>query len=241
MKRIFVLLKGDLKNASRDKMLLFILSSPIVITVIFKFLIPFAEKILKEELAFSLISYYHIIIIFLLTLIPSILGILVALLIIEDRDQGIITYLSITPVQRFEYLVYRLLVSVLLSFFSLLFAIYFLNIVEIKLLRSLPVFIMASLEAPFIALFITAFADNKMEALAFSKVSGIFFIAPIAAYFIDSKWGYLFSVLPTYWIYKSFESIYGDWSLYLLSLLTGFIIHSLFIYFLYIKFKKRFD
>ncbi|MEJ6951556.1 hypothetical protein [Natronospora cellulosivora (SeqCode)] len=241
MNRILAMLKGDLKNTSRDKMYFFVLFSPLVITITFKFLISFSEKLLYEQLGFSLTAYYPLIMIFVLYLIPSILGMLIALLIIEDRDQGIITYLSITPVDRFEYLSYRLIVSVILSCFSLIFAIYFLQLVDIYLLRFLPVILMAALEGPFIALFITAFASNKMEAFAFSKASGIFFFAPIAAYLIESNWEYLFGIFPTYWIYKSFETVYGGLAFYLLSLLTGFIVHLFFIYLLYKKFKKRID
>ncbi|MFW6029850.1 MAG: hypothetical protein ACOCRO_06305 [Halanaerobiales bacterium] len=241
MKRIFVLLKGDIKNAIRDKMLLFILFSPLIIAIAFKFLIPFLEKILMNQLSLSLTPYYFIIMIFILVLIPSILGMLIALLIIEDRDQGIINYLSITPVQRFEYLINKLLVSMILSFFSLLFVIYFLNLVDIKLLRSLPIFIMASLETAVIALFITAFASNKMEAFAFSKASGIFFITPIAAYFIESRWAYLLAIFPTFWIYKSFEGVYGGFSMYIVRFILGFVVHLIFILFLYRKFKERID
>ena len=39
------------------------------------------------------------------------------------------------------------------------------------------------------------------------KLSGIVLFSPIAAFFIDSNWEYIFGILPTYWPMKVYWTL----------------------------------
>ncbi len=70
MKRVYVMLKGDFKNISRDFMLLFILISPAIIAIAFSLIIPFADTLLASELGFQLSEHYLFIMAFIIMLVP---------------------------------------------------------------------------------------------------------------------------------------------------------------------------
>lgn len=107
MQRIYTMLKGDLKNISRDYMLLFILISPAIIAVVFKFLIPFSGDILAAELGFKLSDHYTFIMAFMIMLVPMMYGMMIGLLALEERDENILNYLFVTPLSKAEYVLYR--------------------------------------------------------------------------------------------------------------------------------------
>ncbi len=241
MKKLLALLQGDLKNITRDKMLFFILLSPLLMAVGFKIIIPVGEDILGEKFAFSLTPHYPFIIAFILMLIPLTLGTLIGFMILEERDQGILSYLSVTPLSRIKYLVYKLFSIILLSILGSVFALCFLQLLEIKFLSLLPVFFLAALEAPMMALVIGAFADNKVEGFALAKGSGLFFFAPLIGYMLETNWRYLAGVFPTFWIGEVVTTVYSNFSFYLFKLGIGFVVHLLFIYLLVNRFKTRVD
>lgn len=232
MNRIYVMLKGDFKNISRDLMLLFILISPLIIALVFNFLIPYAENILEAELKFQLAEHHLFILSFIIMLVPMMYGIIISFLIIEEKDENILSYLFVTPLSKVEYLFYRTIVAVIMSAFFNIFILYYLNLVEIKLIQSLPVIMLASLNSILTVLIIVTFAKNKVEAFAYAKISGALFIAPLIGYLFKSNWRYLAAVFPPFWISEAFISIYSNNFNYLSALAAGVIIYSLWIYYL---------
>ncbi len=241
MKKFINLLKGDLKNIFRDKMYIFILLAPLLMGFAFKIIVSFLENILLEEFAFQLFPYYLLITSFVIIIIPLVSGMLFAFLILEDRDQGILTYLSITPFSKSRYLLYRLAISYIISFISVLFAHYYLQLIEIGLIYLLPILMMASLGGPLIVLLITTFADNKVEGFAFGKASSIFYLFPLSAYFINSNIKYIFSIFPSFWIYQTIVVVDQSNDLYLTYTFLGFLSYFTYIYLLMKKFHKRYN
>ena len=232
MNRIYVMLKGDFKNISRDLMLVFILVSPLIIALIFNFLIPYTENLLEAELEIQLGKHYLFISSFLIMLVPMMYGMIISFLIIEENDENILAYLFVTPLSKIEYLLYRTLIAIVMSTIFNIFILYYLNIVEVKLIQSLPVIMLAALNSILTVLIIVTFAKNKVEAFAYAKISGILFLAPLIGYIFESPWRYLAAIFPPFWISEAFISIYRVNLNYLSALTCGLIIYSLWIYFL---------
>lgn len=239
MSKILAILKGDLKNITRDTMLFFILVSPFFIGIAFKILIPWVTIMLKQNLDFNLVDHYHFIMAFIIMLIPLMLGMMIGFVILEDRDQGILSYFAVTPLSKFNYLAYRLIISIVVSFIFSLFIIYFLRIIEIKIFMFIPIIFIASMEAPIMSIFIAAFADNKVEGFAFSKGAGILFAAPLAGYLLKTRWSILIGIFPTYWVSEAFLAVYKGLSYYFFNIAGGIIIHFIFIILLLNKYKTR--
>lgn len=239
MQRIYSMLKGDLKNISRDYMLLFILISPAIIAVVFKFLIPFSGNILAAKLGFKLSEHYTFIMAFVIMLVPMMFGMMIGFLVLEERDENILNYLFVTPLSKAEYVLYRTGAAIVMGAAFNTFILYFLDIVEVKLLWSLPVLLLSTLNAILLVMIIIVFAENKVEGFAVAKGSGILFIAPLLGYLLESRWRYLAGVLPPYWISESFISIYTGQERYFLYLAAGLIVYSCWIYFLSRAFTKK--
>lgn len=237
--RIYVMLKGDFKNISRDLMLLFILISPIIIALVFNFLIPYAENLLEAELGFQLVEHYLFILSFIIMLVPMMYGMIISFLIIEEKDENILSYLFVTPLSKVEYLLYRTTTAVIMSALFNIFILYFLNLIEIRFIQSLPVILLAALNSILTVLIIVTFSKNKVEAFAYAKITGILFIAPLIGYLFESNWRYLAAVFPPFWISESFISIYSSNTNYLTALTGGLLIYSLWIYLLGKYFIKK--
>lgn len=230
MNRIYVMLKADFKNITRDLMLLFILISPLIIALVFNFLIPYTENVLKAELGFQLDEHFLFIMSFIIMLVPMLYGIIISFLIIEEKDENILSYLFVTPLSKVEYLVYRTTAAFIMSTLFNIFILYYLNLVEVRLIQLLPVILLAALNSILTVLIIVTFAKNKVEAFAFAKISGFLFLAPLIGYLIKSNLRYLAAIFPPFWISEAFINIYNNSSNYLFTLIGGLIIYGLWIY-----------
>lgn len=63
-----------------------------------------------------------------------------------------------------------------------------------NILKMLLTILLASIEAPIMTLFLSAYADNRVEGLALSKLMGFFLAAPVIAYFVEARWQYLIGI-----------------------------------------------
>lgn len=68
---------------------------------------------------------------------------------------------------------------------------------------------MAAPLAPLFALYLAAFAQNKVQGFALMKLSGIMLMLPVVAFFVQSPWELAFGVIPTYWMVKVYWMLEG--------------------------------
>lgn len=239
MRHVNGLPRADVRNIYRDGVLLMTLFAPVLIILVVKYLVPLAAGFILDKTGFPLADHYTLVIGFMVLLTPMMFGIITGFLILEERDQEIITYLSVTPLSRAGYIAYRLSAPVLAS---VLVSFLFLGITGLTPFKPLPALAIAltvSLEAPIMALFLAAFANNKVEGLALSKAFGIMFLAPFAAYFIRSGWQYAAGIFPTFWITKSVLAMYRPDDNFWLFIAIGLASHTLFIIALMKRFRRR--
>lgn len=102
--------------------------------------------------------------------------------------------------------------------------------------------ILFAIEVPCIAMFLAAYAANKMEGLAWSKACGLLFAGPVIAHFVPDPLRFLGAWNPTFWpsvIYRS-----GSSNAYMTTLFHfgfGVFLHlAVFLFFLR-KFLHRID
>ncbi|MFZ5351330.1 MAG: hypothetical protein ACOZCL_01260 [Bacillota bacterium] len=239
MKRAGVLIKGDIKNISRDPILLMSVFVPLLVSLVMKFGLPFASGILMDELAFDLTVYYELIISIMLLVSPLMLGMLSGFIILDEKDENLLTYYSITPLTKTGYLIYRMFFPIACGFVMTFFMIGIIGFVYIPFSRLLPIVLLVSMEAPMTALVLGIFAANKVEGLAISKAMGIFFFTPVAGYFIRSDWQLLAGIVPTYWISKAYIAGVNGLAAYWMYILAGMAVHLFYTYILYRQFEKK--
>lgn len=239
MKRIFVLSMNDLKNIRRDPMLLVIILGPILLTFLFRFGLPALDNLVNSYLSFNLLGYKELIMGFIMLLVPFLVGILIGLLILDEKDENLIIYYAVTPLAKQGYLYYRLAVPVVLSFALSIFMWTFNGFIELNVLKLLPLAFLIALEAPLISLAMAVFASNKVEGLAIAKGGGVILTIPFIVYFVSSKWTWVGLVLPTFWVSHAFYSSFGSILLYSIFVLGGITVHLLFIQWLLVRFRRR--
>jgi fluoroquinolone transport system permease protein len=235
MGRIISLALGDLRIIRRDLTFLMSLLAPFIIAVIAKIGLPLLAALLENKFSFDLTGYYDLILSFIITLIPFILGLLSGLLLLDEKDENILSYIAVTPISMDGYYMYKIISTVVLSAVCSLFAAIFIGISEVNLAGVIPVILEASLEAPMVALFVVKFASNKIEGLAYSKGIGFILFVPVLTYFWKNNWNFFLGIFPTYWVGKSFLASFEQGNAYLFYISGGFLVHGIYLFWLYRK------
>jgi len=231
MNKIINFINNDLKNIFRDKTLTLIFVVPVIIICLLRFGIP----ILAKELPL-IIDYYQIIIAVFATLCACFPAFLISFIMMDEKDEDIVTVLRIMPFSYSRLIIYRLFFLFILGFIFSFFTILFSNLIVVKFFNLLLLSFLCSLISPISALFAVTFAKNKIECTVFLKALGFVLFIPIASYFIDSPLNYIFGIFPVFWTFQSF--IFSSSNFYLF-ISIGLIFHFILIYIFFSQFKKR--
>lgn len=234
MNQILSLSQSEFKKIFRDPFLSFIFALPLLIALLYRIIIPIVRKLLINY--FDLADYYSLIMIFLMMLSPMLFGWVIGFSLLDDRDEDLLAFMSITPLQKEGYLQFKILAPIAISIVQAYLVLLIANLTPMKYIKLLPVVIIVSLETPMFALAQGSFANNKVEGLAIGKLMSIVLLAPFISYFVDSPLAYLAGIFPPFWIT---ESYFSTGSSYSLSLIAGFAVHILFIFFMMRFFGRK--
>lgn len=239
MKKIITLTLGDLKNIFRDPMQMVMLIAPILMGAALRFIVPMGTNLLQQHLDFDLTPYYPLLTGFMFMMPPLMFGYIIGFIILDERDEQILQYYSVTPVGKSGYFINKILFPMVLSFvFSFIF-ILLLGYVTLDYVKLIPMAVMAALEAPIMALFLACFAANKVEGLALAKGFGLVLMIPIVAFFVSSPLTWALGIIPYFWMMKGFVSLLTPDPLYPLYIILGFLTHIGALVGLFVLFKKK--
>lgn len=200
----------DLRNIRRDSLLLWMASMPFFFLFIFRLVVPWARDLILARLAFDVAPYYILLVGYAFIIgIPTLFGVVIGFLLLDERDDGTLTALQVTPMPLNAYLAYRVTFPIIISLTLTLLTFPWNGLLYLPLGQLFWVAVVAAPLAPIFALFLAVFAANKVQGFAIMKGSGIFLVAPLIGYFIDSNWQRLFGLIPTYWplkLYWVFEA-----------------------------------
>ena len=190
----------DAKNIRRDELLRWIIFAPVVMALLIRFLFPIILGRAGEILQFDLMPYYEPVTSFMIVLLtPNLAGLVIGFLLLDQRDDGTLTALQVTPLSLNGYLLYRLTVPMLLSIVMTLVAAPLSGVVNIGFGRLVLTAVSAAPFAPIFALLLASVAQNKVQGFAITKVAGIILVPPLLAYFITAPWTIILGIFPTYW------------------------------------------
>lgn len=198
--------RNDALSVRRDAFLMAVAFLPWLMVLGLRLIVPPLSDWLPANYDFPAEQLNPLIIsLFCLIQLPLLYGLIAGLLILDDRDDGVLTALRVTPLPSALYVGFRLTVATLAAFAAICLAVPLSGLMPLSLLPALvPIAAATSLFAPLIALFLSAFAGNKVEGMAFSKAFGILLVGPLAAYFIEGGWQFALGLLPTYWPAKAY-------------------------------------
>jgi fluoroquinolone transport system permease protein len=205
----------DLRNVARDEMLRWMMFIPLLIALAVRYGWPLLVAQLQATFQFDLEPYRVMLMSYLVIGSPVVFGVVIGFLLLDERDEGSLIALQVTPLTLANYLVYRLGLPVILTMILVLVSLPLAGIDNFTFGELLLLAVVTAPLAPMLALFLAAFASNKVQGFALMKGGGILFLLPFAAYFLEAGWQWLFGLFPTYWAPKLFwmmsENVSGIW------------------------------
>ena len=238
--------KKDRKLIGRDGILLVLLSFSLYIALVLRFGLPWANSYLagsgllpNEIVGQNLEHFYPIIVVFMTVFTGALLiGGIFAFLLLDEKDDNTLEAMMVTPVPLSHYMQYYVLVSAVLSFFTVVLMLLVVNQVLLPGWQLLLISVGASLTAPIMMLFLLNVAENKIQGMSYSKFFSLAGFTIMASWFIPEPYQFLFGLFPPFWISKAYwlalENNYW-WSG---TLLLGIILQSVLIYWLIKRFTK---
>jgi hypothetical protein len=133
-----------------------------------------------------------------LALPAGLIGWVTGFLMLEDRDEGTLLALDVTPAGKVGFLIYRVTITAALAIAITLYA-WPLILPGVSIFVVACLALLVALNAIGFAVVLPAVARNKVEGLAVTKVTNLLSLAALLAA-IPSPLRYLGGVLPTYWI-----------------------------------------
>jgi fluoroquinolone transport system permease protein len=161
--------------------------------------VPILRTYLIARFQFDLHPYYPLLMSFGLLMTPMLAGIVVGFLLLDQRDDQTLIALQVTPLTIGGYFAYRVTVPTVLSCGVTMAMFPLAGLLHLSPFALIAASLGSCLLAPIYALFLGAFASNKVQGFALSKAVGVLLVPPFVAYFIDSPWQILFGLDPLYW------------------------------------------
>jgi len=189
----------DLKSVSRDSMLLLMTVGSLALALALRFGVPFITPHLQRLLAIDLNNYTPLLMSFVLLMAPGMVGSLVGFLILDERDDGTLTALLVTPLSLSAYLLYRIGLPVVIAFLVTLLAVPIAGLITMPFGQLLLASALSALSGGIVALAVTALAANKVEGFGVLKMLQGVQALPVVAWFLPTPWQWLVGVVPTYW------------------------------------------
>jgi fluoroquinolone transport system permease protein len=229
----------DVHNVRRDPLLRWLVVLPLAAALAARWFLPSLLAQVETVMQIPLLPYYLPFMAYALLLLgPMLAGVVVGFLLLDQRDDRTLFALQVTPLSLNNYLAYRLALPVLIGLLLSLVVLPLSGLVQLNLLHLLAVALAAAPLAPLFALFLAAFATNKVQGFAIQKGLGVVMLPPVIAYFVPAPWQWLFGLVPTYWpaqVLWQAQSGSGQLWLYLGA---GLLVQGLLLWFLLRRFNR---
>ncbi len=194
----------DLRNVRRDPLLRWIVFYPLLLGVVARWATPPLAGWIERRFGLDVQPHYPLVMSFLLVATPMMAGMVIGFMLLDQRDEGTLEALRVTPMSPSGYLVYRLGLPMLLSAAITLVMVPLAGLVPIGPGALLVSTLAAAPLAPLYALFLAAFSANKVQGFAYSKALGVLLMGPVGAWLLGPPWEWLFGLVPLYWPAKVF-------------------------------------
>jgi len=233
---------NDFRNILRDRFFLFaFFVYPLMFIVFSRIMVHLIAPRIED--VFPLAANFSFIFMFIVILVPFIFSFIAAFLILDERDEHILTVLRVMPISRNSYLIYRMLFMSIFAFIVLLIFPPLSGLIEntqFSYPAYIPVAILFALFTPISTLLVSSFATNKVQAFAIFKIGGTVFILPIFAFLLNlDNIKYIFSPIPNFWSLISLDSVIKNGTLEIVPIVIGFIYHIAIISVLFYIFNRK--
>ena len=201
MKAVMNAFKRFLSGILDDFMLSVCIHAPVIMGAALHFGIPMLENFLCRTFSESNIlkPYYLIFDLLLAVMTPMMLAFSGVMTTLEELDNGTAKYLMVTPIGKTGYLTSRICVLPTACIVYSVIVITIFGISDINLMMNFLLSVTSAVTGIIVSLLVVAFAGNKVEGMALTKLCGIFLLGIPAVFFLPTPISYLCGVIPSYW------------------------------------------
>jgi fluoroquinolone transport system permease protein len=200
-----VLVPADMRLIWRDGLLLtFLMVAMPLLCLGLNGLVPFIGDLVAEWV--ELEPYYGLILAnILIAGEPVLLGFVIGILFIEERDAGTLLALQASPLSLRSFVGYRLVLGMALNVVLTVLGVLLTNYVSIPWPELLATVAVASLSVPVVALVYVVYLKNKVQAIMLLKPVQIWGGVPTLLFFVPTPWQWIGSVAgPLYYPMRLF-------------------------------------
>lgn len=235
MAYISKLIINDLRNIIRDRLYVFVfVVYPLIFVAVCRFIVPWIS-----ENVYPLEPFYPMLFMMTAIIMPMLFGFITAFLIMDERDENLLTVLRVMPISRSRYLIYRMSLMTLFSFIYVIIFPALTGLVQVPFLSYLPIAVLFAMFTPVMALIVNVFASNKVQGYAVMKITGGVFLLPLFALLIAENWKYVLGVVPDFWTFMTLDKLLTTGALDYIHLGIGFAVHFALIAVLFRIFNKK--
>jgi fluoroquinolone transport system permease protein len=230
--------RADTKRITRDPFLLFMIGYPWLLALLLQQMLPWLNERFADRITLS--DYYPIAACLVALLVPNAMGIVLGFQLLEEKDEGSLVAVAVTPMSLDQYFLYRTTVYTLVSIPLVIVLHELLGVVRLPPGELTLVALASTPIVAFMGLIIAGFAGNQVEGFAVAKGAGFLFTGPLASFFIPRHWDLLVGILPTYWPVKAyFAATEGAAGLFWVAAAVSLLYPSAGVVFLYRRFRRR--
>ena len=193
----------------QDGMLIAVCFASILAGFFFKFAIPQLELLLCSffEVSSVLQPYYRLFDVLLMLLSPYMFCFAAAMVMLDEHEQQLTRYLSVTPLQSHGYLSSHLAIPAIIAALASLIVLKFFHLTQWSLWQQTAMSMFSALTGIIAGLIIFSLSRNKIEGMAMGKLSSLFLLGLPIPYLFHNHFQYVFVLLPSYWMARfSLES-----------------------------------
>lgn len=225
---------SDFKNIFREQILYFMfIGAPVLQYVLFRWGLPWLVG------QYPGVEPYTGLILALLTLqVVGGIGFVLASILLDERDDGVLTALRITPIGPNAFLFYRMFMGLLIAWVFAGIMLRWNGVVQLDWSVVLAGALLLAAMAPMIMLVMATFSRNKVEGLAMYKGINFVLMLPLAGVFLPDDWQPLFVFIPTHWTLRFLDHAYLEQAGNHFFLI-GLPVHLAFLWLMVRQFRKR--
>lgn len=198
MGKFNLILRNELKQIGGDNLMLMMALYPILLAVIGKYAVPYFRDLFLSD-TFDLMDHYNLIVVFIILATPYIYGALSAFMLLDEREQGSLQAMQVTPITIEYYLGVKVLVMTCISVITGVVLTLFIGLIEISFLEAILINALIGLSMPFNLMLINYAANNKVEGFAVVKGTGLLIMLPMLVFYVPKQYNLILGIIPGYW------------------------------------------
>lgn len=189
---------------------------------------------------FPVLNGYQSLIVGALTLqVVTGIGFVVAMMLLDEKDDGVLSAIRVLPISPGAFLTYRLFTTTLIALIFAFVMLYFSGLTTLSVGEAIAAAFLFALISPAVVLFMSTFGDNKVEGLAVYKGINLVLLLPIFSFFVPDVWIYAFGIIPDFWSFQFTVAANNGEAASWINYLAGIGVHILLIGILYRRFQQK--